>query len=227
MVKPKLDFPLLQALLFGAEVVHVRIRDVIRLPKEAVVAFGLLLTADDLLGQIVQLLLRVAHQTGVEDMVVVPAAVEPDEAEFHQLLDLLGLRVNHPHDGLVGALDLPVHQEEVREYLHVVEHQFRIVVFHCRPVFGGFERHLVYQLDAVFRLIGTVGRKGQDGVTHVGHIVGHAAFIRIRQNFMDKVDAGLSSRMDLLVEIAFDLESKPFLALNHFGVYHAVFSFQR
>ena len=61
MVKSQLNFPFLQALLNGAEVIHVRIRDVIRLPKETVVAPGLLLTADDLLGEIVELFIGVAH----------------------------------------------------------------------------------------------------------------------------------------------------------------------
>ena len=160
-------------------------------------------------------------------MVIVPAAVEPDKAELHQLLNFLGLRVNHPHDGLCGALNFPVHQEQVREHLHIVEDKFRLIILYRRAVFGGFERHLIHQLDAVFRLVTAIGRKGQDSVAHISDIVGHAAFIRIRQDFVNKVDTGLSSRMDLFIEIALNLESKPFLALNHFGIYHVVFSFQR
>ena len=65
MVDTQLDLPFLQALLNRAEVIYVRIRDVIRLPKEAVVAPGLLLTADDLLGEIIELLIGVAHQPGI------------------------------------------------------------------------------------------------------------------------------------------------------------------
>ncbi len=45
----QLNLPLLQALLLRAEVINVRIRDVIGLAKEAVVALGLLFTADDFL----------------------------------------------------------------------------------------------------------------------------------------------------------------------------------
>ena len=111
MVNAELNFPLLQALFLGAEVINVRIRYVIGLTEEAVVALGFLLAADDLLGQIVELLLRVTHQASIEDMVIIPAAVEPDKAELHQLLNFLGLRVNHSHDGLCGALNFPVHQE--------------------------------------------------------------------------------------------------------------------
>ena len=227
MVNAEFDLPFLQALFLGAEVINVRIRDIIGLTEEAVVALGFLLAANDLLGEVVELLLRIAHQTSIENMVVVPAAVEPDETELHQLLDFLGLRVNHPYNGLVGSFNFPVHQEQVREHLHVVKDELSLVVFDSRAIFGGFERHLVHKLDAVFRLVAAISCKGQDGVAHIGDIIGHAAFIRIRQDFVDKVDAGLSSRMDLFVEITFNLESKPFLALNHFGVYHVVFSFQR
>ena len=52
-----------------------------------------------------------------------------------------------------------------------------------------FERHLVNELDAILCLIGAVGGKGQDGIAHIGNIVNHAAFIRIRQNLVDKVDS--------------------------------------
>ena len=179
MVNAEFDLPLLQTLFLGTEVVNVRIRDVICLTEEAVVALGFLLAADDLLGEVVELLLRITHQTSIENMVVVPAAVEPDETEFHQLLDFLGLRVNHPYNGLVGPFNFPVHQEQVREHLHVVEDELSLVVFDSRAIFGGFERHLVHQLDAVFRLIAAVGRKGQDGIAHIRNIISHAAFIRI------------------------------------------------
>ena len=122
MVKSQFNLPLLQALLDGAEVIHVRIRDVIRLPKETVVAPGLLLTADDLLGEIVELFIGVAHQSGVQDMIVVPPAVEPYQTELHQLLNFRGLGIDHPHHSLTRAFDFPVHQEQVWEDLHVVKH---------------------------------------------------------------------------------------------------------
>ena len=227
VMKTQLDLPFLQALLDRAEVIHVRIRDVVGLPKEAVGASGLLLAVDDLLGQVVELLVGVTHQPGVQNMIVVPAAVEPHQTELHQLLDLRGLGVDHPDHGLTGAFDLPVHQEQIGEYLYIIKDQLGLVVFHPLPVLGGFEGHLIHQLDAVFRLVGAVGGEGQDRVAHIGDVVGHTALIGVRQNLVDKVDRGLSSRMDFLIEVSLDLNSKPFFALNDFGIYHIVFSFQR
>ena len=159
-------------------------------------------------------------------MIVVPPAVEANKSELHQPLNLLRRGVNHPNHGLASG-KLPVHQEQVREDFHVIEDKVSLVVIGGGGIVGRLERHLVHELDAVVGLVGAVGREGQDGVAHVGHVINHAALIRIRQNLVDKVDAGLSSRMNLLVEISFDLHPKPFLALNHFGVYHAAFSFQR
>ena len=128
---------------------------------------------------------------------------------------------------MTGAFDLPVHQEQIGEYLYIIKDQLGLVVFHPLPVLGGFEGHLIHQLDAVFRLVGAVGGEGQDRVAHIGDVVGHTALIGVRQNLVDKVDRGLSSRMDFLIEVSLDLNSKPFFALNDFGIYHIVFSFQR
>ena len=227
MVNAQLNLPFFQRLLLGAEVIHVRIGDIIRLAKEAVVAPGLLLTADDALGQVVELLIGVAHQAGVEDMIVIPAAVEANQIELHQLLNFLGGGIDHPNHRRTRSLELPVHQEQVREDLHVIEHQLGIIVLcRIRLVFG-FELHLIDQLDAVVGLIRAVGREGQDSISHVRDIVDEAAVVGILQDFMDKVDAGLSRRMDLLVEVSQDLPSKPFLAFDNFRIYHFTFSFQR
>ena len=226
MMNAQFDLPLLQRLLFGAEIVDIRVGDIVGLAKEAVITLGLFVCADDALGEIIQLLVGVAHQPGIENVVVVSAAVEAHQPELHQLLNFLGCRVNHPHNRLVAPLNLPVHQEEIGEYLHIVKYQFCIVILDRRGWFGGLERHFVYQLDAVVRVIGAVGRKRQDSVAHIGDIIGQAAFISVRQNFVDEIDAGLSSRMDLFIEVALDLNSKPFLALHRFGIYHLAFSFQ-
>ena len=159
-------------------------------------------------------------------MIVIPAAVEADQPKFHQLLNFLGCRIDHPYNGLVTPLNLPIHQEEIGKYFYIVKYQFRIIILDRRGWVSGLKRHLVHQLDAVVRVVGTIGRKRQNGVAHVGDIVGQSAFISVRQNFVDEIDAGLSSRMDLFIEVALDLNSKPFLALHRFGIYHLAFSFQ-
>ena len=227
MVDAQLDFPLLQRLLFGAEIIDVRIRDVIRLTKEAVVAPGLFLAADDALGQVIELLVGVSHQTGVEDVIVIPAAVEADQVELHQFLNLLGGGIDHPHHRRPRALELPVHQEQVGEDLHVVEHQLGLVVLRRGRLIVGLELHPVDQFDAILGFVAAVGREGQNSVAHIRHIIDEAAVIAVLQDLIDKVDAGLSIGMDLLIEILPDLSSKPFLALDHFIVYHFTFSFQR
>ena len=227
MVNTELDLPLFQRLLLGAEVVHVCIRNVVGLTKEAVVAPSFLFTADDALREIIELLVGVAHQTGVEDMVVVPAAVEANQVELHQILNLLGGGVDHPHHRSPRALELPVYQEEVGEDLHVIEHQLGLVVLCRRSLVLRLELHPVDQLDAVVGLIAAVGRKSQNSVSHVRHVVDEAAVVAVFQNLIDKVDAGLSIRMDLLIEVLPDLSSKPLLAFDYVIVYHFTFSFQR
>ena len=159
-------------------------------------------------------------------MVIIPPAVEADESELHQALDVFRGRVDHPNHRLCASCKLPVNEEKVRKHLDIIKDEVSGFVLGRRGRIGRFERHLINELDAILCLIGAVCGKGQDGIAHIGDIINHAAFIRIRQDLVDKVDTGLCRRMDLLVEISLDLDSKPFLALNHLVVYHAAFSFQ-
>ena len=226
MVDAEFDLPLLQALFFRAEVVNISVRDIIGFAKEAVIALGFLFAADDPLRQVVKLLIGIAHQASIKNVVIIPPAVEADESELHQALDVFRGRVDHPNHRLCASCKLPVHEEKVRKHLNIIKDEVSGFVLGRRGGIGRFERHLINELDAILCLIGAVGGKGQDGIAHIGNIVNHAAFIRIRQNLVDKVDTGLSCRVDLLVEISLDLNPKPFLALNHLVVYHAAFSFQ-
>ena len=47
------DLPLFQRLLFGTEVVDIRVGDIIGLAKETVVAFDLLICADNALREVI------------------------------------------------------------------------------------------------------------------------------------------------------------------------------
>ena len=226
MVDAEFDLPLLQALFFRAEVVNISVRDIIGFAKEAVVALRFLFAADDPLRQVVKLLIGIAHQASIKNVVIIPPAVEADESELHQALDVFRGRVDHPNHRLCASRKLPVHEEKVRKHLDIIKDEVSGFVLGRRGGIGRFERHLINELDAILCLIGAVGGKGQDGIAHIGNIVNHAAFIRIRQNLVDKVDTGLSCRVDLFIEISLDLNPKPFLALNHLVVYHAAFSFQ-
>ena len=226
VVDTEFDLPFFQALFLRAEVINISIRDIVGFAKEAVVALGFLLAANDPLRQVVKLLIGIAHQASVEDVVIVPPAVETDESELHQALDVFRGRVDHPNHRLCASRKLPVYEEKVWKHLNIIKDEVGGFILRRGGRIGRFERHLIDELDAILCLIGAVGGKGQDGIAHIGNIVNHAAFIRIRQNLVDKVDTGLSCRVNLFIEISLDLNPKPFLALNHLVVYHAAFSFQ-
>ena len=218
----QLDLPLLEALLLGGEVVHIRIGQVVCLAEKRVAAA----LDDDPLRQIVQLLVGISHETGIEHVVVIPAAVETNKPELKQLLDLRRLRIDHPDDRLALTLDLPVDQEKVREDLHVVEYEFRVVVFDVLRCLLGLERHLVDQFDAVVCLMGAACSEGQDGVPHVRHVIRDTAAIGLLENLIDEVDARLRVGMILAVEILLDHRPEHLLILNTFEVHHLFVSFQ-
>ena len=93
MVDTQLDLPLLKGLLLGSEVVDIGIRQVVGLSESLLDK-----VVDDLAGEVVELLIRVAQDTTVEDMVVVPAVVESDELPLHKIRDLVRSRIDHPLD---------------------------------------------------------------------------------------------------------------------------------
>ena len=218
----QLDLPLLEALLLGGEVVHIRIGQVVCLAEKRVAAA----LDDDPLRQIVQLLVGISHEAGIKHVVIVPAAVEAHEPELEQLLDLRRLRVDHPDDRLALALDLPVDEEEIREDLHVVEYEFRVVVFDVLRRLLRLERHLVDQFDAVVCLMGAACSESQDSITHVRHVIRDTAAIGLLENLIDEVDARLRVRMILAVKILLDHRPEHLLILNTFEVHHLFVSFQ-
>ena len=162
VVDAKLDFPLLQALLLGAEVVNIGIADVICLAEETVFA-----TTDDTLTELIQLLIRITHKPCIQNMIVIPAAVESDKAEFQQLLNLSRCGVNHPDNRLPLTGNFPVDQKQVWEHLNVVKDDTCLIVVRTLRNIIGLKLHLVHQLDTVISLVGAVGRKRQNRITHV------------------------------------------------------------
>ena len=112
-------------------------------------------------------------------MVIVTTAVESNQLELDEFLDLFWLRVDHADNLLASALHLPVHQEEIREYLHIVEYDWLIPIFSRLGGFFGLKSHLIDELDAIICLIGTVGRECEDRVSHVRHIIVKSAIVGI------------------------------------------------
>ena len=77
---PHFDFQLLQAFLVPgrSEIINVRITDVVGFSKETVCT-----TIDDLLRQIIELLIGISHKPGIQNMIVVPAAVKAHQTKPH------------------------------------------------------------------------------------------------------------------------------------------------
>ena len=64
-------------------------------------------------------------------MIIVAATIKTNQPEPHQFLNLGRRRVNHPHNRLPLALDLPVYKEQVRKYLHIVKYKFRLIILNA------------------------------------------------------------------------------------------------
>ena len=124
MVNTQFNLEFLQRLFLTGEIIHIRIRYIIGFTEEAICA-----AVNDLSREIIKLLVRIPHQPGIENMIIVPAAVETNQTESHQLLDLSRSRVNHTNHRLAFTLDFPVHKKQIRKHLNIVEHELSIIVF--------------------------------------------------------------------------------------------------
>ena len=185
MVQTQFDLELLQTLLFAAEVVDVRIAQVISVAEErAAVA------VDDALAQVIQLFVVVTHQGRVENMIVVAPAVKTHQPIPRQLVHFLGFRINHGDHRVARSVLFPADDKQIGIDLHVVEYQFTFaVVAFCGLL--RLELHLAHQLQAVFGLVGAAGCEGDNTAAQVAYVVGDALFIELLQELEYKVHAGL------------------------------------
>ena len=141
-------------------------------------------------------------------MVIVTTAVESNQLELDEFLDLFWLGIDHADNLLTSTLYLPVHQKEIREYLHIVEYDRLVPIFSRLGGFFRLKSHLVDQLDAIVRLIGTVGREYEDCISHIRHIIVKSAIVGIFQDFVDEINRRLCRRVILLIEVSADLGSQ-------------------
>ena len=184
MMDAELELPELQGVLLRGKVEDIRVRDVVSLTEH-----GTGSATDDLLGLLVQLLHGVTHVCSVEDMVVVPTAVESDKLHAHQLRDFCLGRVDHD-DVLFarGILVAPHHHEEVREHLHVEDdlllHVQRLLrlervgnlavgfrLFDFLDHLFRCELHVLHHLHGDNSLVGRQRSERQDAVTQIRHVV--------------------------------------------------------
>ena len=222
VMDPELELELLETLLLRREVVNIRVRQIIRLAEEDVLA----VTFNDLLAEVVELLVRVAHVPSVQNMVVVPSVVEPDQLHPHELFDLRGRRIDHANNLLTLARVLPADHEQVREHLNVEEND-RVVRLRIQNNLGlllprllRLELHRLHHLEARQVLIAAVVGECQDSRTHVRQVIRHARRICILQDLVDEVHARLSRRMDLLPKVSFYQLTKSLLALHRVDIDH-------
>ena len=117
MMNAQLNLELLERLFCRREIVDVGIRNIVGLAERDLHALS---AFDDGAAQLIQLLVGISEVAAVEDVVVVPAAVESDQPLLHQFLDLGRRGVDHAV-AFIGAALLPDDQEEVRKDLDVEE----------------------------------------------------------------------------------------------------------
>ena len=221
MVDAQLDFKLLKALFFRREVVNISVGQVVRLTKEARVF------VDDPVGQRIDLLHRHPDHAGPEDMVVVLAVVEADQPILCQGLDLVRRRIHHAvHRLLLGKL--PVHEQQVREHLHVEKYQWRFHPHRGLPLnfILRFEVHLRHDLQAGVRLVRAAGGKAQDRIPHVVYVVNDIALIGFVHDVGNKVNAGLRIGADLFGKGFLDEDTQVPLILDLLCINHFRFSLQ-
>ena len=158
-------------------------------------------------------------------MVIVSPTVKANQAILDKVLDLRRCRIDHSYNWIPLTLKFPVHKEEVREYLHIIEYQSRVFVGDTLGMLIRLKVHLVDKLNAIVCLVGTFRCKCQHSCPHIRHIKEYTLRISILQYLVDEVDRGLGSGMNLFVKVSFDKSSDSFLCSYGIKIYH-FFSFQ-
>ena len=141
MVNTQLNLKFLQRLLVASrcKVVYIRIGYVIRFTKKAIRA-----AIHNLLRKVVEFQVGVPHHPGIQNMIVVSTAVESNKSEPHQVFNFRRCRINHTNYRFTFTFNLPVNQEKVRKDLHIIEHEFCIVILGTVRSLFRLELHLVY-----------------------------------------------------------------------------------
>ena len=118
MVNPKFNFPLFQTLFLCREVVHISVGNIISVSEH-----GVLTAINDPLTQPINGFIVVSDHSGVQNMIVVPPAVKPDQLLADQFVDLAPAWINHPDDTLAFSRFFPVDQQQIRKHLNIKENQ--------------------------------------------------------------------------------------------------------
>ena len=215
------DLELLQTLLFGREVVNIRVGQIIRLTEET----GMFV--DDAVRQCIELFRRPPQHTSPKHMIVVLAVIEADEPVLCQCFDFAGGRIHHAMNRLILACQFPVDEEKVRKNLTVKERDRGLQNISLALCFlFGLEMHLCHRLDANISLIRAACGKEQDSIAHIVHVIDHVALVCLLHDMGNKIHIRLRVGADFLGKCLFDqYPQMPFvldlLCIDHF------FSLQR
>src|SRR5690606_25274930 len=90
VMNSELHLELFQTLLLRAKVINIRKGKVVRSTET-----GVGLVSDDVLRELIQLLIAVAHDAPIENMVIIATTVKPDKELLGEFLNLVRLRVDH------------------------------------------------------------------------------------------------------------------------------------
>src|SRR5690606_34284473 len=221
VMNSELHLELFQTLLLRAKVINIRKGKVVRSTET-----GVGLVSDDVLRELIQLLIAVAHDAPIENMVIIATTVKPDKELLGEFLNLVRLRVDHTNN-LVLTVTLPVHNEQVGEDLNVIVNDLRNI--EVRSVYGRiefrinrilfsilrYELHVLHLLDRLESLVCALRCKGQNTRSKIRQIPRKTTIVVLLKNLVDEVNRWLRSWMDLLAKISFDKISKSLFGLNH------------
>ena len=176
------------------EVINIRVRDIICLTKQITI----IVVIDDSGRQFEDLNRAVTEHGCVQDMVIIPAVIKPDQLIVEEFFNLTWFWINHSDARMSRPLNLPNNQEEVREDFDIEEYNWIILIrsnWICRII--RLEVHLCRKLQTVVRLICTLHGKVDHSVLHISNIIVHPALISVLQHFVDEIDIRTCIAMNL------------------------------
>ena len=163
---------------------------------------------------------------GIQHVVIVSTTVETNQSVSQKSLNISRTRIDHTHNRFTFTGMLPVNQEQVGEYLNVIEHNRCLVIGCSNRRFLRFEFHLIYEFDTVVGLIRTAESKRINIILHIANVIMRSASISLVKNLIDEIDLRFCCSVVLLVKASFDSCSNGFLILYSLEIYQFILSFQ-
>ena len=160
-------------------------------------------------------------------MIIISTTVKANKSELEQIFNFFWTRIDHADNWIFCSFKFPVDQKQIREYLNVVECDWRFFILNIVRRFFRLELHFINDFDTIIGMMRTSSAKCKYRVLHVRDIIFHSAIVCIVKNLINKVYTRFCSRVNLLFQILFYKRSKPFLILDRFEIDHLILSFHR